>query len=128
TTTPGAQRIHNSGFPDSVLVTPVSDKATISPGAIVAAIRQVQPGNLLLVEGGPHLIGEFFAERCLDDLFLTIAPQVAGRDDSANRPGLVTAHLFAPDDPRWGTLVSVKRGMSHLFLRYAFDVPSTELR
>jgi hypothetical protein len=27
---------------------------------------------------------------------------------------------FAPRDPLWGTLIDVRRGNSHLFLRYAF--------
>jgi hypothetical protein len=27
---------------------------------------------------------------------------------------------FAPDDARWGTLTDVRRGGSHLFLRYSF--------
>jgi hypothetical protein len=60
------------------------------------------------------------AEQLLDELFLTLAPQVAGRDTSTERPGLVTGQRFAPEHPLWGTLVSVKRGGNHLFLRYAF--------
>jgi hypothetical protein len=28
---------------------------------------------------------------------------------------------FAPQDPRWASLFSVKRAESHLFLRYAFS-------
>ena len=66
-------------------------------------------------------MGDFFAERCLDELFLTLAPQVAGRDNGNERLGVVAGKLFAPDHPMWGTLVSVKRGGSHLFLRYAFE-------
>jgi riboflavin biosynthesis pyrimidine reductase len=66
-------------------------------------------------------MGNFFAERCLDELFLTFAPQIAGRDDSAVRPGLVAGKSFAPEQPLWGTLASVKRGGSHLFLRYTFE-------
>ena len=65
-------------------------------------------------------MGDFFAEQCLDELFLTLAPQIAGRDEAVKRHGLVMGKRFAPEDPRWGTLVSVKRGGSHLFLRYAF--------
>src|SRR5688572_10133102 len=56
----------------------------------------------------------------LDDLFLTLAPQVAGRDGVMERPGLVIGKRFAPEHPRWGTLAGVKRGASHLFLRYSF--------
>jgi riboflavin biosynthesis pyrimidine reductase len=70
-------------------------------------VRDVRPTQIILVEGGPRLMGDFFAEQCLDELFLTLAPQVAG-------------HSFAPERPLWGTLVGVKRAGSHLFLRYAF--------
>jgi riboflavin biosynthesis pyrimidine reductase len=66
-------------------------------------------------------MGDFFAERCLDELFLTLAPQIAGRDGSIERPGLITGKRFAPEHPLWGTLIGVKRGGSHLFLRYAFE-------
>ncbi len=70
--------------------------------------------------GGGDIMGEFFAEQALDELFLTLAPQIAGRAGEVERPGLVMGKLFAPENPLWGTLVSVKRGGSHLFLRYAF--------
>ena len=79
----------------------------------------------LLVEGGPQLLGDFLAEGLLDELFLTLAPQIAGRDTSSGRPGLVTGQRFAPEHPLWGTLVSVKRAASHLFLRYAFETKET---
>jgi riboflavin biosynthesis pyrimidine reductase len=78
---------------------------------------------MILVEGGPHLMGDFFAERRLDELFLTLAPQVAGRaqtQGAAERPGLVAGKLFAPDSPVWGTLITVHQSESHLFLRYSF--------
>ncbi len=69
------------------------------------------------------LMGNFFAERRLHELFITLAPQIAGRAGSLERPGLVSGKRFAPDDPRWGTLVSVKRAGDHLFLRYSFSRP-----
>jgi riboflavin biosynthesis pyrimidine reductase len=89
---------------------------------ILKAIAIVSPScETILIEGGPHLMGYFFAERCLDELFLTLAPQVAGRESSIERLGVVAEKIFAPEHPVWGTLVSVKRGGSHLFLRYAFE-------
>lgn len=72
------------------------------------------------MEGGPYLLADFLAEGLLDELFLTLAPQVAGRDDASARLGLVSGRVFAPACPLWATLVGVKRGGSHLFLRYAF--------
>ncbi len=65
-------------------------------------------------------MGDFLAEGSLDELFLTLSPQVAGRDGTVERPGFVAGKRFAPERPLWGTLAGVKRGGSHLFLRYAF--------
>jgi riboflavin biosynthesis pyrimidine reductase len=83
-------------------------------------VSALRPTGIVLVEGGPRLMGDFFAERCLDELFVTLAPQVAGRDAARERPGLVAGHIFAPEHPLWGTLVGVKRAGSHLIMRYAF--------
>lgn len=76
---------------------------------------------LFAQESGQNLslAGDFLAEVCLDELFLTLAPQFAGRDESVERFGLVAGKLFAPDQPRWGRLIAVRRGENHLFLRYA---------
>jgi hypothetical protein len=52
-------------------------------------------------------------------------PLSAGSIHAAqDRPGLVAGQVLAPDRPRWGTLVGVKRAGSHLFLRYAFEPPA----
>jgi len=84
-------------------------------------VSHAQQSEIILVEGGPQLMGDFFAEKYLDELFLTLAPQIAGRDGNSERPGLVTGKRFAPEHPLWGTLIGVKRSESHLFLRYAFE-------
>jgi hypothetical protein len=86
-------------------------------------------------EGDPKLLTAFETEcrggpdcrlsQVVDELFLTLAPQIAGRDTSTERPGLVTGQHFAPEHSLWGTLVSVKRAGSHLFLRYAFETKET---
>jgi len=73
------------------------------------------------VEGGPHLIGEFFDRGKLDELFLTLSPRLAGRDGKSRREGLVSGKAFLPDRLIAGTLTGVRRGGSHLFLRYAFN-------
>jgi riboflavin biosynthesis pyrimidine reductase len=120
TTQEGAQRIREHALPRSVQVEAVQEAGSISAREILKAVSSARQSNLILVEGGPQLMGDFFAERCLDELFLTLAPQVAGRDDASERPGLVAGKQFAPEHPVWGTLVGVKRGGNHLFLRYAF--------
>ncbi len=120
TTASGAARLSGQPLPSSTQMVVAAEAGSLSASAILEATTRARQSQIILVEGGPLLMGDFFAEQRLDDLFLTLAPQVAGRDASVERPGLVAGHLFAPEQPRWGTLVSVRRGESFLFLRYAF--------
>ncbi len=120
TTPSGAKRIDALSMPPSVKVITVEKDGPVSAEAILRATDQARQSRMVLVEGGPMLMGDFFAERRLHELFITLAPQIAGRDGSVQRPGLVSGKRFAPDDPRWGALVSVKRAGDHLFLRYSF--------
>lgn len=121
TTTHGAEHIHAEHLSPSVQVLALQTAGSLSTRSILQAVCRVRQCDVILVEGGPQLMGDFFAEQSLDELFLTLAPQIAGRDGTVARPGLVMGKRFAPEYPLWGTLVSVKRGGSHLFLRYAFD-------
>jgi riboflavin biosynthesis pyrimidine reductase len=117
----GARRIRRLDLPRSVDVGIEEAEGAISARAVLSATaRRLRAAKLFLVEGGPRLLGDFFDGRCLDELFLTIAPQVAGRDGKGERPGLVAGKRFAPETPLWGTLSGVKRGGNHLFLRYSF--------
>ena len=121
TTTQGAERLRAEHLPQGVELSVVQNAGPLSARAVLEAVSRVRQGHVMLVEGGPQLMGDFFAEHCLDELFLTLAPQIAGRDGHVERPGLVTGKLFAPEHPLWGTLVGVKCAGSHLFLRYAFE-------
>ena len=76
--------------------------------------------RLILCEGGPHLIGDLLGAGLLDELFLTIAPQIAGRADQADRLGLVQGTAFTVAGAPWAGLASVRRAEDHLFLRYRF--------
>lgn len=74
--------------------------------------------RLILCEGGPHLIGDLLVAGLLDELFLTVAPQLAGRDEAAPRLALVEGASFDIDTAPWASLESVRRSADHLFLRY----------
>jgi riboflavin biosynthesis pyrimidine reductase len=120
TTPEGARSIRGRGLSGTVGIEEVKSAGGFGARAILSAIGRVRPGKIFLVEGGPQLMGDFFAGNCLDELFLTLAPQVAGRDGTVERPGFVAGKRFAPERPLWGTLAGAKRGGSHLFLRYVF--------
>jgi riboflavin biosynthesis pyrimidine reductase len=120
TTPQGERHLRAQRIPPGVQIVCVPGTLHLSAQEIVQAVCRVRDCTMILVEGGPHVLGTFLAEHLLEDLFFTLAPQIAGRDRQVERPGLVAGQLFAPEHPVWGTLISVKRGGSHLFLRYVF--------
>ena len=90
----------------------------IAAASVLELLRAEFGVSLLLHEGGPTLFGRFLAEGCVDELFLTMAPQVAGRNTQPLRPGFVAAVEFLPETAPWLDLVSVKQRGNHLYLRY----------
>lgn len=122
-TVEGASRISNQSTDPSPRIIPATTRPRLCAREIIDAVVEAydNPSPLILVEGGPQLLSNFFAERLLDEQFLTLAPQVAGRNDASRRPGLVDGKILAPDSPIWGELIGVKRGAEHLFLRYGFE-------
>ncbi len=53
--------------------------------------------QILLHEGGPTLFGQFLAAEAVDELFLTLSPQISGRAARTNRPGVVPGVEFVPN-------------------------------
>jgi riboflavin biosynthesis pyrimidine reductase len=91
---------------------------TIAPLAILRLLDVELGVRRLLHEGGPTLFGQFMAADAVDDLFLTLAPQIAGRTSEAMRPALVQGTEFMPESAPWFRLLSVKQSADHLYLRY----------
>jgi riboflavin biosynthesis pyrimidine reductase len=65
------------------------------------------------------LFGQLLRANLVDELFLTVAPQVVGRDEAARRLSLVEGVSFGGQG-RWASLASVRRAGDDLFLRYEF--------
>ena len=91
---------------------------TIAPLAMLRLLYTQLGVGRLLHEGGPTLFGQFLAAKAVDELFLTLSPQIAGRRADAIRPGLVEGMEFMPDCAPWLQLLSVKESGEHLYLRY----------
>ncbi|MEO8347112.1 MAG: dihydrofolate reductase family protein [Betaproteobacteria bacterium] len=121
TTAAGAKHLGRQRGPAAVEIRAMGGRAGAIPSrAILAAACQASGGQRILVEGGPRLLGDFYAEGLIDDQFLTLAPQIAGRATGDRRLSLVMGKLFAPGGPLWGRLVDARRGNRSLFLRYSF--------
>ena len=117
----GAERLAQNGvaaFTSSEVRAIEGLGGKIAPAAILKLLRDEFGVKILLHEGGPALFGDFVAHGCVDELFLTVAPQFAGRDAKRQRPGVVAGAEFLPQTAPWLKLLSVKQSASHLYLRY----------
>jgi riboflavin biosynthesis pyrimidine reductase len=119
TTPAGAARLADLPLAPNVGVAAVGSEGRVPAGAILEVIRATG-ARLALCEGGPHLFGELLRARLVDELFLTMAPQVAGRDPSVHRLGLVEGTSFGEGRGRWATLSAIRRAGDDLFMRYRF--------
>ena len=95
-----------------------SNSGTIAPRAILQLLQSQYGVKTLLHEGGPTLFGQFLAADAVDELFLTLSPQRAGRGGDVTRPALVQGVQFVPDSAPWLQMVSVKQQAAYLYLRY----------
>ncbi|HVA86324.1 MAG TPA: dihydrofolate reductase family protein [Candidatus Saccharimonadales bacterium] len=117
----GAKRLAAMGLPAWAQALPVVERGPVPPAAIVAHLTETGVA-LALCEGGPHLLGDLVRLGALDEQFLTLAPQLLGRDGD-DRFSFVEGIALPAGGGDWGDLVSVRRAQSHLFLRYRFDNP-----
>lgn len=121
TTDVGAKRLCNQRIPASVEIRAIHHGTGAIPAAAVCREAcRANGAKRILLEGGPRLLADFFEARLLSEQFLTLAPQIAGRESGDGRPSLVMEKTFAPRKPLWGELIDLRQSGSHLFLRYAF--------
>lgn len=73
--------------------------------------------DVVLTEGGPHVMGELIAHRLLDELFVTVSPVLAGRGANP-RLGMIAGLELLPARGEWSKLLSARRHGDFLFLRY----------
>lgn len=116
-TTAAAAAGIEAAAPAASEVVAVNEGATVDVAAALAVLRG-RGHRLVLSEGGPALLSSLLAAGCLDELFLTVSPLLAGRAGNP-RLALVEGLELLPSLRVEGALRSVRRGGDHLFLRYA---------
>lgn len=87
--------------------------AELTPAAVLGHLRDEHGVRSVLCEGGPTLFGALVADRVVDELFLCLAPSLAGGGElgiSAGPP------LPAPEEL---ALTGALERRGYLFLRYA---------
>ena len=102
-------------------VVAVNDGGWVDLRAALAWLR-AQGHAQILAEAGPTTFGGLVAAELVDELFLTVSPVLAGRSAAGRRLGLVEGTALLPETRVAPTLLSVRRGSEHLFLRYGFRV------
>lgn len=95
----------------------------IDPQAIMKLLHLKLEVRILLHEGGPTLFGKFLEAQLIDELFLTVSPQIGGRAVHTIRPGLVEGVEFSPERAPWFQLVSLRQRNDYLYLRYRLTGP-----
>jgi riboflavin biosynthesis pyrimidine reductase len=120
TTHVGARRLTRVKLPANLEVVVNSNGDNVKPGELLDAVRMNTRARVALCEGGPHLLGELLAAKLIDELFLTVAPQVAGRPEGTGRLGLVEGSDTLGAGGAWARLAGVRRAGDDLFLRYRF--------
>jgi riboflavin biosynthesis pyrimidine reductase len=105
--------------PDTPLhvITPSQGADRVDGGSIVATATRLGGGGPILCEGGPQLFGSLLEDGVSVDLFLTVAPQLAGRAPGDGRRSLVEG-VALPPFARAGRLLSARRAGEHLLLRF----------
>ena len=116
TTPRGAERLQDAGLAQHVSIASIGAAGPLDANALIG-LGESRGARLILTEGGPHVVGEFVRGGLLDELFLTLSPQLVGRD-AVGRLGLVEGVALPPANAHWHELVSVRRSADHLFLRY----------
>ncbi len=89
----------------------------VSPEDVLTLLARAYGVRVALYEGGPNLLSSFLKAHMVDELFVTVAPHLAGHSQDTQRFSLVEGYAFPPDQ-MWSTLLSVKLTGSHLLLRY----------
>jgi riboflavin biosynthesis pyrimidine reductase len=86
---------------------------------LMQALVDAYNPRLVLCEGGAQLLGTLVAANQVSEMFLTVAPRIAGRDGSQQRLGMVEGFAADPHELQEYALLSVRREAATLLLRYA---------
>ncbi len=115
TTERGARRLAGRHVRTRADIRTVGDR--VGPHDIIETLV-FHGAELVLCEGGPHLFGQLLDAHLVDELFLTLAPQIAGRSRLTPRLSLVEETAFGLSDARWSQLADLRSAGDHLFARY----------
>jgi riboflavin biosynthesis pyrimidine reductase len=120
-TTDSGARLLRGRLPAVSTTMALGDGPALDPRRIMDLIAH-EGHQVVLTEGGPHLIGSLLEAHLLDELFLTFSPVIAGRGPGDQRLAFVEGIRLLPTTQVWPRLVSLRRYGSQLLMRY--ELPS----
>lgn len=116
TTAAGARRLRGD-FPRWPRIT-LGGENRIDGARIADALHAHLGARVVLCEGGPTLFGTLLGSGSAHELFMTVAPRLAGRTAEQPRSGAVAGWAAGAADLRGCELLSARRAGDHLLLRY----------
>jgi len=89
----------------------------------VGILRKDYKTKLLDIQGGPILAGEVVKAMLVDEVRLTVSPQIMGdlNSEGRRRPGFVAGIHFGLEDSPLAELGAIGVSGSHIFLRYLMN-------
>jgi riboflavin biosynthesis pyrimidine reductase len=97
--------------------------ASVDITKAVGILRKDYETKLLDIQGGPMLAGGAVKAMLVDEVRLTVSPQIMGdlNSEGRRRPGFVTGIHFGLEDSPLAELEALGVSGSHIFLRYLMN-------
>jgi len=104
---------------------PIGD-TSVDLGKAVGILKRDYKTKLLDIQGGPILAGGAVKAMLVDEVRLTVSPQIMGdlNSEGRRRPGFVTGVHFGLKDSPLAELEALGVSGSHIFLRYLMNYRS----
>jgi riboflavin biosynthesis pyrimidine reductase len=118
-----AKRLQAQGYtPPPTKTYPIGD-TSVDLTKAVGILRKEYNTKLLDIQGGPVLAGGAVKAMLVDEVRLTVSPQIMGdlNSEGKRRPGFVSGTHFGIEDSPLAELEAIGVSGSHIFLRYLMN-------
>ena len=113
----------NSDKPLQTIETHAIGDRSVDLAKAVGILKRDYKTKLLDIQGGPILAGGAVKAMLVDEVRLTVSPQIMGdlNSEGRRRPGFVTGIHFGLEDSPLAELEALGVSGSHIFLRYLMN-------
>jgi len=119
-----AKRLNTKGYqPLKATKTYAMEGTSVDLAKAVGILKKDYETKLLDIQGGPILAGGAVKAMLVDEVRLTVSPQIMGdlNSEGRRRPGFVTGIHFGLKDSPLAELEALGVSGSHIFLRYLMN-------